>query len=68
MQLFIKLPLQANNYKSLFESGRLGDADTKDPKQLQGTAWFNTYLYDESSVVHFIIQPIVLCCQLFSII
>ena len=31
--------------QKLFESGQLGNADTKDPKQLQQTAWFYTYLY-----------------------
>ena len=31
--------------QKLFESGQLGNADTKDPKQLQQIAWFYTYLY-----------------------
>ena len=31
--------------QKLFESGQLGNADTKDPKQLQQTAWFYTNLY-----------------------
>ena len=31
--------------QKLFESSQLGNADTKDPKQLQQTTWFYTYLY-----------------------
>ena len=42
----IKLPSQASNCKSFLKVvNYLGNADTKDPKQLQQTAWFYTYLY-----------------------
>ena len=60
MWLFIRLPSKAKNFNDLFESGQLGDADTNDLKQFQRTAWFYTYVYDESSVANFTIRPIVL--------
>ena len=40
-----KTPITSEQLQKLFESGQLGNADTKDPKQLQQTAWFYTYLY-----------------------
>ena len=45
-QLLKKLSIEANTLiQKLFESGQLGDTDTKDPKKLQWTALFYTYLY-----------------------
>ena len=35
-----KTPLISEQLQKLFESGQLGNADTKDPKQLQQIAWF----------------------------
>ena len=40
-----KTPITSEQLQKLFESSQLGNADTKDPKQLQQTAWFYTYLY-----------------------
>ena len=40
-----KTPITSEQLQKLFESGQPGNADTKDPKQLQRTAWFYTYLY-----------------------
>ena len=40
-----KTPIISERLQKLFESGQLGNADTKDPKQLQQTALFYTYLY-----------------------
>ena len=40
-----KTPITSEQLQKLFESGQLRNADTKDPKQLQQTAWFYTYLY-----------------------
>ena len=40
-----KTPIISEKLQKLFESGGLGNVDTKDPKQLQQTAWFYTYLY-----------------------
>ena len=39
-----KTAITSEQLQKLFESGQLGNADTKDPKQLQQTAWFYTYL------------------------
>ena len=33
-----KTPITSEQLQKLFESGQLGNADTKDPKQLQQTA------------------------------
>ena len=40
-----KTPITSEQLQKLYESGQLGNADTKDPKQLQQTAWLYTYLY-----------------------
>ena len=40
-----KTSITSEQLQKLFESGQLGNADTKDPKQLQQTALFYTYLY-----------------------
>ena len=40
-----KTPITSEQLQKLFESGQLGNADTKDPKLLQQTAWFYSYLY-----------------------
>ena len=45
MQLFIKLPSQANNYKNLFESGQLGDANTKDLNNYSEQRGFTQFHY-----------------------
>ncbi|KAL9953873.1 hypothetical protein ACROYT_G041346 [Oculina patagonica] len=55
-----KTPITSEQLQKLFESGQLGNADTKDPKQLQRTAWFYTYLY--------FVEPMVIAVKHFFIV